>query len=84
MPAIVSITAKILGLVDYVLDAWVNVEFDTVATGACSATQINYEVTECGAEIVLFVQQMVYFILQLGGYMLPALGAIPGPANGSA
>ena len=75
MPALPGITAKILTLVEKVLDVFVTV---TVGYGdsACNILQFNGTTTLCGDELVSSLSTLVFQLASLGGYMLSALGVV--------
>lgn len=72
---IVGIVAKLITLVDSVLSVFVTASW-TTAGGACNVQGVNTTITDCGAAIVTYLTQLVYFGLQVGGQMMPALGPI--------
>jgi hypothetical protein len=78
MPAITSIVAKIMILVDAVLDKFVTVSTAPVPTALsnCTINAISGALTPCGVEIVDALEDLVYFLVKLGADMLPALGPI--------
>jgi len=79
MYAIVEITAKVLALVNEVLEAWVTIT-ENPATGygaGCNVVSYSYTITDCGGAIIDSLQNLIFFTLQLGGTLLPALGVSP-------
>lgn len=73
MPALPAITAKILTLVEYVLDVFVTVEIEGVS-GGCNIIVFNGTSTLCGEELIDALATLVFQVVSLGGYMLSALG----------
>ena len=75
MPALASITAKLLILVDAVLGKFVTVT--TEVSGAnCAINQVSGGLTDCGQAIVNNLETLIYALVKLGSDMLPALGPI--------
>lgn len=80
MGALISITAKLMLIVDKVLGAFVNTpemwipNSDTV----CNIPAINATMTDCGTALVDQLTTLIYYVVQLGGQLLPALGVVSG------
>jgi hypothetical protein len=75
MPALIAIIAKLMAIVNAVLDVFCSATW-TAAGGACNVQGIVTNITPCGEAIVTYATQLVYFVMQLGGQLLPALGAV--------
>ena len=73
MPALPAITAKILTLVEYVLDIFVTVQVG-YGDSACNILVFNGTSTACGEELVTALGTLLFQVVSLGGYMLSALG----------
>jgi len=74
MPAITSIVAKIMILVDALLSNFVTVA--SVDSGSnCTINIIAGNLTPCGVEFVDALEDLVYYAVALGAQFLPALGA---------
>ena len=76
--ALVSITAKVMVIVDALL-GWFVTTPEMVIGGACNIPAINADLTGCGALLVDQLAVLIYYLVQLGGQFLPALGVITGP-----
>jgi len=73
MPALPAITAKILVLVEYVLDCFVTVEMsDPIA--CCSIANFSGTVTPCGTALTDALAGGLFALVNLGVYFLGALG----------
>lgn len=73
MPALPALTAKILVLVEKVLDVFVDVQIGQQVAG-CNLIVFNGTTTACGDELVTALSTLLYQVASLGGYMLSALG----------
>ena len=76
MPALISITAKITSLIDYILGEYVEVSvFPT--NSACGTMGMNVALTDCGQPFVTTLETLITSFLRLYSYILPAFGAPP-------
>ena len=78
MGALVSITAKLMLIVDAVLEKFATVTMYE-AVGNCDISAVNGELTACGQALVDELVTLIFYVVQLGGQLLPALGAVNGP-----
>ena len=76
MAAIVSITAKLMLIVDAVLGQFATVSMTALNADYCNINQVSGSLTNCGQALVDSLVSMVYFAVQLGGQLLPALGVM--------
>ena len=75
--AISDITAKILALVDMVLDIFVDTTYVAAAGGeyeCCSIGTYTANITNCGEELVCMLGQMITALVGIGAYFFGALG----------
>jgi hypothetical protein len=72
---IVAIIAKVMVLCDAVLDKFVTVSAFWAA-GDCNIVAINAGLTGCGTALVDQLTALIYYLVQLGGQLLPALAPI--------
>ena len=75
MTAHSEVAAKIMALIDTMLEAYVTVEM-LPANSACGGVAINYTVTDCGQPLLYSFERLLTSLLQLYSYILPALGAV--------
>ena len=79
---IVSITAKLMVILDSILGAFVNLStFYEPAISDCGIVAINANLTACGQSLVDQLVTLVYYLVQLGGTLLPALSPVVGGAG---
>lgn len=76
MPALPGIIAKILALVEAVLDTFVNVS-TTSTLGSCNIVQYETEMQNCGDALVTQISQMIYAGTELVASIISALTAVP-------
>ena len=75
MPALPAITAKILVIVEKVLDCFVNVGYtDYGAEECCEFWVWSGNTTLCGDQLVTQLSQLVSALAGLGGAFITALG----------
>jgi len=74
MPALPAITAKILVLVEYVLDVFVDVQLGASSSNCAGILVFNGTTTPCGDELVTYLSVLVFQLSALGSYFLAALG----------
>ena len=75
--AISDITAKILVLVDMVLDIFVDTTYTPAAGGVfacCSIGTYTGNVTDCGTQLECMLGQMITALVGIGAYFFGALG----------
>ncbi len=73
MPALPAIIAKIMILIERVLDCFVNVNMID-PNACCNVAQFYGSTTECGEQLAATLSAMVANVLQLGVYIFGALG----------
>ena len=73
-PVFTDIVAKVLALVDGVLDLFVSTAY-TDAGDCCSVSTYTANITDCGNSLVCLLGQLVTAASGLGAYFLGALGA---------
>jgi hypothetical protein len=76
MPVLPGIIAKILALVEEVLDTFVTVNI-SATTGACDIDQYNTFMQTCGDDLVTQLSQMIYAGVDLVANIISALTAVP-------
>ena len=83
MAAIVSIVAKVMLITDALLEKFVTVgwAYTDLGEAYCNIGAINGELTACGSALVDQLVTLIYYAVQLGGQLLPALGAVNGPLS---
>ena len=74
MPALPALTAKILVLVEKVLDVFVTVQLGAASTNCAGILTFNGTTTACGDELVEYLSVLIYQVSALGSYFLAALG----------
>jgi len=76
MTGIISITAKLLAIVDGILEAFVSVEmaYLSAGTGVCNIPVAAATVNDCGDALVDNIALLVYYLTYLGGNFFAALG----------
>jgi hypothetical protein len=75
LPALPAITAKILVLVEKVLDCFVNVGAFMYKEGNCCEYLVwSGSTTLCGQQLVDSISSMIAALAGLGGYFITALG----------
>ena len=73
-PVFTDIVAKVLALVDGVLDLFVSTTF-TDPVDCCAIGTYTANITDCGNQLVCLLDQMVMALTGLGAYLFAALGA---------
>ncbi len=79
MGALTSITAKVMIIVDQLLENFVHVSSYATTQGGlfnCGINVIGGELTGCGISLVSNLADLVYYLVYLGAGFLPALGAV--------
>ena len=83
IPALPGITAKILIIVEKVLDVFVNLDSASTSMQAnladCSYMFYNGGTTACGDALVGAIAGLVASVMELGGYFIGALGVVVAP-----
>ena len=79
MGAIISITAKLMVIVDKVLGAFVMQPIAVFSNqeDMCNIPAISANLTPCGQALVDQLTTLIYYLVQMGGQLLPALGVVP-------
>ena len=80
MPAITSIVAKIMIFVDALLEKFVTVSTAEVPSSQsnCLVNFISGGMTDCGTELINELETLIFYLLKVGGDLLPALGPLVG------
>ncbi len=73
MPALASLTAKFMAILDSALDCFVTVDQYTV--GACNIVRYSANVTDCGAELADSLCSMIFSLAEIANQLLSALAA---------
>ena len=73
-PVFVDIIAKILTIVDAVLNIFVTTDY-TAAASSCAPAEYTANLTDCGSGLVCLLGQLTMAAAGLGAYLLGALGA---------
>ena len=76
-PALPSIIAKTLVMLDQILEVFASVEL-TAAAGACNLTTYNVTISDCGNALIDDIAQLLYYLTELGGHMIGSLVAVGG------
>jgi hypothetical protein len=74
-PALPSIIAKTLVIIDKLLDTFASVQLAS-AGGACNLTQYNVTISDCGNALIDDISQLLYSLTQMGSHMLGSLVAM--------
>lgn len=74
-PALPSIIAKTLVMLDRILGVFASVEL-VPAGGACNLVAYNVTVSDCGNALIDDIAQLLYFLTEMGGHMIGSLVAI--------
>ena len=75
MPALPAITAKILVLVERVLDCFVTVSMEP-ANACCNIANFYGTTTPCGEQLAVSLAGLIGALSNLGAYMFGALGVV--------
>lgn len=73
MPALASLTAKFMAILDSALDCFVTVDQYTV--GACNIVKYSANVTDCGNELANSLCSMISSLAEIANQLLGALAA---------
>ncbi len=76
VPLLATIIAKVLKLVEGVLDTWVELSIGTSVDNCLAVPAINAELTDCGIDFVEYLSDMVVGITKLGINLLSGIGAV--------
>jgi len=68
-------------IVDALLSWFVSAPQMAPAAGDCNIPAINAALTDCGSALVDQLAILIFYLVQLGGQFLPALGVISGPMS---
>lgn len=74
VPALPSIIAKLLAMVDQTLGLFASVT-ETTAFGACNITAYNVTVNDCGNALIATLGDLIFYGLQMAGHLVKALEA---------
>jgi hypothetical protein len=74
-PALPSIIAKTLVVLDQILEVFASVDL-VPAGGACNLTAYNVTISDCGNALIDDLAQLLYFLTEMGGHMIGSLVAI--------
>jgi len=75
IPALPSIIAKLLAMVDQTLGLFASVS-ETAPFGACNITVYNVQMNDCGDALVDTLGDLIYYGLQLLGHLVKAMEAV--------
>jgi len=75
IPALPSIIAKILAMIDQTLGLFATVS-ETAPFGACNITVYNVEVNECGQALIDTFGDLLFYGTQLLGQLIMATQAV--------
>ena len=83
MSALVSVIAKILVLVDSILDAFmttsmVYIDYGSGSDDACNIPVVIVSVTACGDALIANIQLLIFYITKIGGDFFAGLTANTG------
>jgi hypothetical protein len=73
MPALASLTAKFMAILDSALGCFVTVDQYTV--GACNIVRYSANVTACGDELADSLCNMIFSLAEIANQLLGALAA---------
>jgi len=72
IPALPSIIAKVLVMIDQTLGLFASVT-ETAAFGACNITAFNVTVNDCGNALIDTLGDIIFYGLQMAGHLVKAL-----------
>jgi len=75
VPLLATIIAKVMMLVEGMLDTFVTLSIGTSIDNCLAAPQINAQLTNCGIDFVGYVSDMVVGLTHLGVNLLSGIGA---------
>ena len=75
MPALLSVIAKAMVLVDALLEPFVTVTLNSYVNAAavCDVTNISGALTPCGQDLVNNLANLIYQVVRLGGVVFGGL-----------
>ncbi|UCG82172.1 MAG: hypothetical protein JSW38_08135 [Dehalococcoidia bacterium] len=73
VPALPGIIAKVLGLVEHVLDIFITVEVTQSSGVECNIPQYSTSITDCGELLVDLLGQLIYGAINLGAHLMGSL-----------
>ena len=73
--ALASVVAKVLALVDQVLEEFVTVASVEPTSSNCGINAIVYTIQPCGVSLIDGLATVIFALVKLGNDFLPALGA---------